>query len=137
MEPVTEEDYVALAKLRYELRVFLAFSEEAARAEGVEPRQHQLLLAIKGFEGGPPSVGDLARRLLLKPHSAAELVKRSADQGLVATSRAAHDGRVVHVRVLPHGERILARLSVAHRAELRTLAPELVATLRAVVGEAA
>jgi DNA-binding MarR family transcriptional regulator len=136
METVTSRDYRALAALRYELRTFAAFSETAARGEGVEPRQHQLMLAIKGLEPGErPSVGVLAKQLLLQPNSAVELIKRSVECGLVATERAADDGRVVLVRVTPHGEAILVRLSRAHREELRSLAPRLVGTLRDLVGE--
>ncbi len=33
---------------RYEIRRFLNFSENVARAAGIEPQQHQALLAIKG-----------------------------------------------------------------------------------------
>lgn len=135
MEPITDTDYRALAELRFEIRQFLAFSANAARSEGIEPKHHQLLLVIKGLAPEAPAVGTLAKRLLLQPHSAFGLVTRSAAVGLVATFRSEDDARVVRVRLLPRGEEVLERLSRTHRQELCTLAPRLVSTLRQVVGE--
>src|SRR4051812_39011117 len=72
-------DYEALAGFRYQLRLFLAFSETAARKAGLSPQQHQALLAIKGLAGSSPaSVGDLARFLLIRHHTAVELINRMA-----------------------------------------------------------
>jgi O6-methylguanine-DNA--protein-cysteine methyltransferase len=60
-------EYRALAEFRYELRRFLHFSEQAARAVGLEPQQHQLLLAIKGLPAGRlASIGELAERLQIQ-----------------------------------------------------------------------
>ena len=42
-------DYQALAEFRYQMRRYLHASEEAARAAGIEPQQHQILLAVKGI----------------------------------------------------------------------------------------
>jgi DNA-binding MarR family transcriptional regulator len=70
-------DYRALAELRYQLRVFVSFSERAARELGIEPQQHQLLLAIKGLPLElRPTLGVLAARLQLRHHSVVELVDR-------------------------------------------------------------
>jgi hypothetical protein len=44
---ITLADYRALAEFRYRIRQFPGFSERAARDSGLEPRQHQLLLALK------------------------------------------------------------------------------------------
>src|ERR1700746_1162097 len=52
MEKLTLSDYQSLAELRYQIRCFLAFSEQAARAAGLEPRQHQLMLGLKGLPRG-------------------------------------------------------------------------------------
>ena len=46
------DEYRALAEFRYQIRSFLHFSEEQVRAHGLEPQQHQLLLAIKGLPDG-------------------------------------------------------------------------------------
>jgi hypothetical protein len=43
-----ESDYQRLAELRYRLRGFLKFSEHEAAKIGLNPQQHQALLAIKG-----------------------------------------------------------------------------------------
>jgi DNA-binding MarR family transcriptional regulator len=70
-------DYQALAEFRYLLRRFLHFSEQEARAAGLEPQQHQMLLAIKGLPADKAaSVGELAERLQLQHHSTVELINR-------------------------------------------------------------
>ncbi len=70
-------DYQALAELRYQVRLFLHFSEEAARKAGLEPQQHQLMLAIKGLpKGMRPTIGTLAERMQIQHHSTVELVNR-------------------------------------------------------------
>jgi DNA-binding MarR family transcriptional regulator len=120
--------YQLLAEIRHRIRRFLAFSERRARAAGLEPQQHQLLLAVRAGLGAA-GIGDLARRLLLRHHSAVELVDRLERRGLVARRRDAADGRRVLVRLTPRGERVLARLSEHHLAELRTSGPELARAL--------
>ena len=67
---VTQGEYQALASLRYSLRQFLHFSEQAAGEAGLTPQQHQALLAIKGFGGAQLTIGELAERLQLRHHSA-------------------------------------------------------------------
>jgi len=130
-------EYRALAAFRYELRRFLRFSEDAARAVGLEPRQHQLLLAVRGMPAGrPATVGALADRLQLRHHSTVELVDRSAARGLVRRATVASDRRQVVVVPTAAGARLLRRLSVVHRSELRTVAGRLVASLAALRGSA-
>jgi DNA-binding MarR family transcriptional regulator len=93
---ITLADYRALADFRYQLRRFLHFSESAAREGGLEPQQHQLLLAVKGAPGGqPPTIGMLAERLQLRHHSTVELVDRMEDRKLVRRARAGEDRRQV------------------------------------------
>ncbi len=129
-EPVTPAEYRALASFRRALRGFLRFSEDAARAVGVTPAQHQLLLAIKGFPGdGSPSVGELAEALQLRHHSAVELVDRAASAGLVRRIEDRDDARR-HLLVLSRrGERVLAQLSELHRSELRRFRSEVLVLL--------
>src|SRR4051812_32618871 len=77
-------DYEALAQFRFQIRSFLAFSEAAARRKGLTPQQHQALLCIKGFvRPGPATVSDIARFLLVRHHSAVELMNRLAKLELV------------------------------------------------------
>jgi DNA-binding MarR family transcriptional regulator len=130
-EDLEPADYRALADFRYRIRRFLQFSEAAARREGLEPQQHQLLLAVKGLpEAATPTIGELARRLLLKHHSTVELVNRMEHHGLVVRHRNPDDARQVLIRPTPEGEAILGRLSAAHRAELEATGPELVRLLK-------
>jgi DNA-binding MarR family transcriptional regulator len=126
MPPLTKSHYVQLAAFRHALRRFQRFSEEAARAAGLAPQQHQALLAIKGSPGRDyASVGELAERLQLRPHSAVGLVNRLVQRRLVRRSPSAADGRRLEVRLTARGESLLARLSAAHLRELRQIGPEL------------
>jgi DNA-binding MarR family transcriptional regulator len=122
----TAAEYQALAAFRHTLRHFLEFSTVAARAAGLPPQQHQALLALKGFPGGGAmGVGELAVQLCVRPHSAVGFVDRLARRGLVRRVPARDDHRRVQVRLTARGEALLARLSVAHRDELRRIGPEL------------
>jgi DNA-binding MarR family transcriptional regulator len=129
---ISPHDYRALADFRYQLRRFLSFSNEAARAAGLEPRQHQLLLAVKGMpEGVEVTVGTIAERLQIQHHSTVELVDRMENRGLVRRLRSADDRRRVLVSLTARGETLLARLSAVHRAEVRSIAPRSCARSRA------
>jgi DNA-binding MarR family transcriptional regulator len=130
------DEYRALAEFRFQIRRFVHFSEQAAHAAGLETRQHQLMLALKGFpEGKSATISDLAERLQLQHHSTVELIGRSVRQGLVARCRGTADRRQVFVTLTPHGESLLRDLSLHHRRELRTAGPALVRTLRALINE--
>src|SRR5882724_12967095 len=95
-------DYQALAELRYQIRRFLHFSERAVRKAGLEPRQHQLMLALKAFpKDVRPRIGELAKRLLIQHHSAVELVNRLAKGGYVRRDRADSDRREVLLSLTP------------------------------------
>jgi DNA-binding MarR family transcriptional regulator len=119
-------DYRLLAEFRRQLRQFLAFSEGAARKAGLAPQQHQALLAIKGFDGAEaPTVGDLADRLAVRHHSAVGLVDRLAQAGYLKRNTGETDRRRVVLTLTPRGEAVLARLTAAHRDELRRMMPLL------------
>jgi DNA-binding MarR family transcriptional regulator len=129
-DSLTDAEYGALAHFRYRLRHFLHFSEQAVRAVGLEPHQHQLLLALRGLgQDGGATVGQLADWLQVRHHSAVELVDRTAKRGLVQRVSDPADRRRVLVRLTAAGEALLHRLSVEHRAELRSAAPALLASL--------
>jgi len=123
-------DFAALADFRYEIRRFLNFSEQAARAAGVEPQQHQALLAIKGRPAGfATTVGVLAERLQIRHHSAVELSRRLEARGWIRRSRSGLDRREVQLHLTPRAEKLLGKLSLAHRDELREAEPRLVRAL--------
>ncbi len=124
--PLAKADYQTLSELRYLMRRFAAFSEAAARAAGLTPQQHQMLLAIRGFPGnGRATIGDLAERLNLKSHSVVGLADRLASKGLLRRQVDRADRRKVRIGLTRKSQALLARLSLAHREELRRLAPLL------------
>ncbi len=126
MVRVKQSEYQALASFRYALRQFQRFSENAAHAVGLTPRQHQALLAIKGYPGRDRlTLGELAERLQIRPHSAVGLADRLAAQGLVERQPSRTDRRQVYVALSPKGLRLLERLSASHKEELKRLAPQL------------
>ncbi len=134
---LTSREFQALADFRYQIRRFLRFSEDQARASGIEAQQHQLLLVIKGLPRGvKPTIGELASRMLIRHHSAVELVNRLTEHGVVRRVPAQEDHRVVHVRLTKKGEKLLHSLSVAHHDELRAGGPELMKALSKVLGGA-
>jgi DNA-binding MarR family transcriptional regulator len=127
-------DYRALANFRYEMRRFLRISEDAARAAGLEPQQHQLMLAIKG---APPDVATtityLAERLQLKHHSVVGLVDRLEGHRYVERHRDPSDERRAVVTLTDDGEATLHDLSLLHQEEIRSRARQLVSSLVAIV----
>lgn len=127
---LTKAEYELLAMFRYVLRQFLHFSEEAARAIDLQPQHHQVLLMVKGFpERDWVTIKELADRLQIRHHSAVELVKRLAVQGLLARTHAANDRRQVQISLTIHGAEVLEQLSAVHKAELNQLAPQLISLL--------
>jgi DNA-binding MarR family transcriptional regulator len=132
---VERQDYVILSEFRYLLHRFLAFSQTAAQQAGLTARQHQALLAIKGFPGGDPvTVHDLAERLCIQHHSAVELIDRLHEGGLVVRHHDPADRRRVRLQLTEVAEAHLAGLSAIHLEELRRLRPALLSIL-AVIGE--
>lgn len=126
--------FQALADFRYQIRLFLNFSERAARQAGIEPHQHQALLAIKGLPNSRrATIGILAERLQLQHHSAVELVDRLQKRGLLRRSRSDADRREVLLGLTRRGERLLGRLAESHRIELSVAGPKLMKALQGVI----
>ncbi|MGA9985558.1 MAG: MarR family transcriptional regulator [Acidobacteriaceae bacterium] len=116
-EKVTMQD---LAWFRYNLRRFLRFSEKAARACGVTPQQHQLMLGIAGFtDDGRATISDLAEFLQERNNSVVGLVERAAESGLVRRRAGEIDRRQVVVTLTSRGKEILATLTELHNEEVR------------------
>jgi DNA-binding MarR family transcriptional regulator len=127
-------DYQALADFRYEIRCFLNFSGRLVRAAGIEPRQHQALLAIKGLPAHRvATVGVLAERLLIQHHSAVELINRLETKGLLRRTRGVADRREVVLTLSRRGEALLKRLTHPHHTELQSARPRLLAALAAAI----
>jgi DNA-binding MarR family transcriptional regulator len=131
---ISAAGYRHLAEFRYRIRQFLHISEEAARSKGIEPQQHQLLLAIKGLpKGTRPTVSALSQRLCLRHHSTVELVDRLVEHGGVARRHSKQDRREVLIELTPHGDELLRQLSVLLWQELRVSGPALSESLLAVL----
>jgi DNA-binding MarR family transcriptional regulator len=131
---ITDTHYRLLAQFRFEMRKFLAFSEAAARDAGVEPQQHQLLLALRGLpDGWRPTVGAMAKRLCVQHHTAVALVDKLEERGLLRRERGAEDKREVLLRMTPDGDALLRRLSALHRQQLGVVGPAMVSALQAIL----
>jgi DNA-binding MarR family transcriptional regulator len=119
----TTDDYRAILRFRTRIRRFLAWSGAQARAAGITPTQHQLLLAIRGHDDPDgPTIGDIADYLQLRHHSAVGLVDRAEAAGLVRRVGDQQDRRLARVQLREAGAEILEQLTALHIAELRTLA---------------
>lgn len=131
---ISQSDYQALAEFRYQIRRFLHFSETAAQGEGLEPQQHQMILAIRASaEPEGPTIRTLAECLLIRHHSAVGLIDRLVHRGLVQRTPGTKDRREVRVNLTREGEGILGRLSAQHRAELRESIPALITVLTSLL----
>jgi DNA-binding MarR family transcriptional regulator len=123
-------DYKALAQFRYQLRVFLAFSEVAAQRQGLTPQQHQALLGVKGFvRPGPATISDVARFLQIRHHSAVELISRIEKLGLIRRASDPNDARRVHLSLTAKGEQKLQTISKMNLGELRRAASQAMTRL--------
>jgi DNA-binding MarR family transcriptional regulator len=124
---ITNEEYRALAELRYRIRHFLREGDVVAQAAGLEPQQYLLLLMIRGLRDGPEAtIRALAERLALKHHSVVELIDRLEVHGYVRRSRGRDDRRRVLVSLLPRGERVLQEVAQQRINELRSYGHQLV-----------
>jgi DNA-binding MarR family transcriptional regulator len=132
--PPRTVDYQALADFRFEIRRFLNFSERLVHAAGLEPQQHQALLAIKGLPAHRvATIGVLAERLLIQHHSAVELVNRLETKGLLRRGRSAADRREVVLTLSRRGETLLHQLTRPHHEELQSAWPRLLAAMAAAL----
>jgi DNA-binding MarR family transcriptional regulator len=131
---LTLEDYQSLAEFRHQIRRYLRFSEKVVRNAELEPRQYQLLLALKGLPPDVrPRIAELAERLQIQHHSAVELTDRLEEGGLVRRERGSKDRREVLVVLTPEGERVIRHLVIYHRAELSSRGPALLQALHQVL----
>jgi len=122
----SDAQYQLLLDFRNALRRFDHWSQSQAAAVGLTHAQHQLLLAIRGSRSpGGPAIGEVAEALMVRHHSASELVDRTQEAGLVARERDPHDSRRVRLHLTDAGLEVLGRLTEVHRGELRELAAAL------------
>jgi DNA-binding MarR family transcriptional regulator len=126
MSGLDQQDYERLLAFRTGLRRFLSWSGQQAEAAGITPAQHQLLLAVRGHpDPRGPTIGEIAGYLLVRHHSAVELIDRAVTAGLVARRADSEDGRTVRVALTADGRRRLERLAAAHLEELDRMTSQL------------
>jgi DNA-binding MarR family transcriptional regulator len=128
--PISASEAIEVAGFRRALRSFLRSSERIARASGLTPQRHLLLLMIKGAPDGSESatVTDLVERLELAQSTVTELVQRAEQVGLIRREGSESDRRIARLRLTAEGELRLARAFHAHEDERHRLA-ELVVEL--------
>ncbi|MEV4418579.1 helix-turn-helix domain-containing protein [Patulibacter sp. NPDC049589] len=126
MPEISDDDYRRVLAFRTELRRFVRWSEDTARASGMTPAVHQLLLAVRGLSGDQgPTIGDVADVLLTRHHSTVELAGRAADQGLIIRTRGDRDHREVRLELTTLGATNLADITRQHLAKIATVAGAL------------
>jgi DNA-binding MarR family transcriptional regulator len=120
-----------LADFRYNLTRFLRIRNHAARELNLEPKQYELLLAIKstGYDH-PASLKELAAHLHIQHHTMVGLVNRSEDSKLVRRKRSLRDRRAVSLEITVEGERALRRLAAFSFSELQREGPSMQRALR-------
>jgi len=117
-----------LAWFRYGLRKYIRFSEQAARAAGITPQQHQLLLGIGGYTGrGWATISELAEFLQERHNAVVGLVVRAARKGLVRKVQEGSDRRFVRVTMTAKGDSLLRKLSELHHRKLASFPAQLIA----------
>jgi DNA-binding MarR family transcriptional regulator len=130
---LTQSDFEHLLELRTGLRRFLRWSEQQAKAAGLTAAKHQLLLAIKGHpDPAGPTIGEIAEYLVLRHHSAVELVDRAVADGLVKRNPDPASKSIVRVTLTEAGTAKLDALAEAHLQEIAHLAPTMRTLWRAL-----
>lgn len=134
MAKLSTNEYLALAEFRHQLERFLQRRRRAARMVGLQPKQYQLMLAVKGTpKGRRPTVGEIADRLQIQNHSVVELVDRLEKRHYIERQRDEVDHRVVHLKLTVAGEAVLRKLVAASLTELKSEAPALLRSLTEVL----
>lgn len=137
VKTITAQDYRSLAAFRHNIRRYIRFSEKAVRDADLEPREYQLLLALKGLDPRVrPRIAELAEQLQTQHHSAVELVNRLENRGLVKRERGENDRREVLVCATATGERVIRELVALHLAEVSSRGPVLLEALQRVLQRA-
>lgn len=120
-----DDVYTRLLTFRTRLRRFERWSADQAQAAGLTPAQHQLLLAVRGHsDSRGPTVGDIAEYLLLRHHSAGELIQRAEAAGLVTRVRDSVDQRVIRLQLTATAAQCLQSLTELHLEELQRFSDE-------------
>ena len=127
-------EYEILAEFRYRLAQFLRRRKDAARAEGLQSQQYELLLAIAGFCAQEhPTIKELAAQLCLEHHTVVELADRLEKQGLLMRRSSKLDKRAVLLQLTQAGRTRLKRIVRFSFSHLHEEAPILIQSLRRIL----
>jgi len=130
----SQAEYETLAEFRYHLARFLRRRKDAARAEGLQPQQYELLLAVSGLpKEKQPTIKEIAAQLCLEHHTVVELADRLEKQGLLVRRSSPLDKRVALLQVTRSGQGVLGRIVGFSFAQLRDEAPLLITSLRRIL----
>lgn len=130
----SQADYESLAEFRYHLARFLRRRKDAARAEGLQPQQYELLLSVSGLpKDRKPTIKEVAAQLCLEHHTVVELADRLVNQGLLARHSSPLDKRVALLHVTRSGQNVLGRIAGFSFSQLRDEAPLLITSLRRIL----
>jgi DNA-binding MarR family transcriptional regulator len=125
-----EQTCSLLADFRFSLTRFLLARNHAARKINLEPKQYELLLAVKTTgEERPLTLKELAAQLHIQHHTMVGLVNRAEERNLVRRRRSVWDKRAVVLEITGEGERALNRLVEFSFSELRHDGPQMERTL--------
>lgn len=131
---LSDAEYVKLAEFRYHLARFLRRRKDAARAEGLQAQQYELLLAIAGLpQETEPTIKELAALLRLEHHTVVELADRLEEHGLLKRSASRKDRRAVLLQLTREGKVTLNKIVRYSFAHLREEAPALIRSLQRIL----
>jgi len=126
--------YRGLAEFRYQIRRFVSFSERAARAAGLEPPQHQLMLAIFGLPPSKrPNISTLAERMSMEIDACQALAEGLLNRGMIRWVANPTDRREKLLGLTEHGQQLLRNLTSLHRNQVLAVGPAFVQALGAIL----
>lgn len=115
-------DFEQLAEFRYQLRIFLRFSEEITQQHGITVLQYLLLLQIKGYPGRDwANIAELAERLQSHHHGVVTLVNRCEKAGLVTRRLSQIDKRRVEILLSKKGDQLVNQIAELHQDQVGRL----------------
>jgi len=130
----SQAEYENLAEFRYQLARFLRRRKDVARAEGLQPQQYELLLALAGLaKHKEPTIKEVTAQLRLEHHTVVELADRLGKRKLLVRRPSPSDKRVVLLQLTGAGRAVLGRIVKYSFSQLRDEAPALIQSLRRIL----
>jgi DNA-binding MarR family transcriptional regulator len=131
---LSRAEYESVAEFRYLLARFLRRRKDAARAEGLQAQQYELLLAVAGLpRSKPPTIKEIAQQLCLEHHTVVELADRLERRDLLLRQSSGDDRRIVLLQLTRNGHNALKRIVTYSFAHLRQEAPSLIRSLQSIL----